>query len=82
MTDADSDTPAAGLRALAGLRRPRLLRLSEAAKHLPVSERTAWRWAADGRLPTTEVGGRRYVSVEALEKLLLGVTPDVRRSAS
>ena len=51
-----------------------LITISEAARRLPgrVAFSTIWRWALQGvrcvRLETTVIGGRRYTSIEAMQR--------------
>ena len=66
------------------------LSLAEAAKLLGVHVTTAWRWILRGvrghRLEAGYVGGRRFTTIESLERFIAaintspGETPPVRRS--
>lgn len=69
----------------------RLLPLSKVAEHLPpgpggkkLSYPTIWRWALRGiiaqdgeriRLETTQIGGRRMTSLEAIERWMARLAP-------
>jgi len=52
---------------------PATLSVPEAAQLLGVSRPTAYRWAAQGHLPTLRLGGRVLVLRQPLLALLAGV---------
>jgi excisionase family DNA binding protein len=46
------------------------LTVKEMARELRVSPRTAWRWVAEGIVPSTRVGGARRIARADLEYLI------------
>lgn len=49
--------------------RRRFLSIAEAASRLGLARITAYRMAADGRLPSVKLGSRRLVPIAALEAI-------------
>lgn len=47
-----------------------LLTTAEVAAYLKLSQRTAWRWCKDGRLPAFKVGHQWRVARRDLEKFV------------
>ncbi|NLF68882.1 MAG: DUF1580 domain-containing protein [Candidatus Anammoximicrobium sp.] len=66
------------------LTRERLLNLICAAKSIPVAPSTIWRWHRHGvkgcRLDTILIGGKRFTSVEALQRFSEALTAADERS--
>lgn len=64
----------------------RLVRLTEAAKHIPGRPHVAtlWRWAQrqSNRLECIRVGGRMFTSIEAIDRFITGCNGDREVSPS
>jgi len=49
---------------------PEYITVREMAQEMRVSPRTAWRWVAEGIVPSTRVGGARRISRADLDYLI------------
>ncbi|NOX09593.1 MAG: helix-turn-helix domain-containing protein [Gammaproteobacteria bacterium] len=55
-----------------------ILTLKEVAKYLKLAEKTAYRLAAEGKLPGFKVGGSWRFRKDEVEKLTKGVMSDIK----
>lgn len=44
--------------------------IREAAAAVGVCERTIWKWIKMGELPSTKIGGRRFIPIDAFKRRL------------